>query len=64
MRWYGLQERFPRFMDHEQREEYYNACAGFIRRYVSLARQAARRLGYKPEDTLVLPVCFVGAIGF
>jgi hypothetical protein len=50
VRWYGLQARFPRFMDHEQREEYYNAAAGFIRRYVSLARQAARRLGYKPKN--------------
>ena len=53
VRWYGLQERFPRFMDHEQREEYYNAAAGFIRRYVSLARQAARRLGYKPKSLFV-----------
>ena len=61
MRWYGLQERFPRFMDHEQREEYYNAGAGFIRRYVSLARQAARRLGYKAKDILlVLTVRFFG----
>ena len=41
-------------MDHEQREEYYNAAAGFIRRYVSLARQAARRLGYKALKDILL----------
>lgn len=42
-RWYGLQERFPRFMDHDQRRQYYDAARGFIRHYVALARQAARQ---------------------
>ena len=31
-------------MDSEERQQYYAAAAGFIRRYADLARQAARRL--------------------
>ena len=45
VRWYGLQERFPRYMDHQQRSEYYDAASGFLRRYVSLAKHAARQWG-------------------
>lgn len=44
VRWYCLQEKFQRFMDREERQQYYEAARGFIRRYVALARQAARRL--------------------
>ncbi len=44
VRWYGLQERFPRYMDEQERLDYYNAAAGFIRRYVAVARDAARQL--------------------
>ena len=33
-------------MDNDSRLQYYNAAAGFIRRYAALARQAARHWGF------------------